>query len=281
MKKAKKDLFYKVFFTFSTVFSFIFICHSDKLGGFFSSYNNDIVIMFLKLLIPIVLCSLSTILLLLNEKDCSFISKTLPFCIILTTIIIITDTYTFKLYGSNFMYETIHSMYFLAGVFSCMMTVVAVYLKKEIRGYDEFYKTLCISVTPIFIFIFIKVFIRNPINFDYFSVNTKPFFRINEMLDYVFNNFNVGMGQTYILLGNILFFIPLGFLIPFYLKNKKSVYQFLTGLAIPLMIEIYQFIFKCGDVDIDDIILNYLGFIAGFSLCKMIEKAVLKRKARK
>ena len=51
---------------------------------------------------------------------------------------------------------------------------------------------------PIFVFIFIKVFIRNPINFDYFSVNTKPFFRINEMLDYVFNNFNVGMGQTYI-----------------------------------------------------------------------------------
>lgn len=281
MKKEKSNLNFKIFFTISTVFSFIFVCHSDKLTGFFSSYNNNIIIMFLKLIIPIALCSFSTAFLVLKTRNCDYITKTLPYSILFTTAIIIADTYTFKLYGSTFMYETIHCMYFLAGVFSCMLTVIIIVLKTQINGFDKFYRALWISVTPILVFIFVKVFIRNPINFDYFSINTKPFFRINQMLDYVSHNFKFGMGQTYILLGNILFFIPLGFLIPFYFKKSKTFFQFIIGLAIPVMIETYQFIFKCGDVDIDDIILNYFGFTAGFLLCKIIERAIEKRKARK
>lgn len=74
------------------------------------------------------------------------------------------------------------------------------------------------------------------------------------------------------ILGNILLFIPLGFILPI-IKNKrmKIKYILILSLIISTFIEVTQFLFLTSRrADIDDIILNVLGGLLGFMLYKLI-----------
>lgn len=67
------------------------------------------------------------------------------------------------------------------------------------------------------------------------------------------------------LLGNIIPFIPFGFLLPItYKKFRPAIRVFFTGLASILLIEIFQFVTKLGSFDVDDIILNMIGIVCGY-----------------
>lgn len=64
------------------------------------------------------------------------------------------------------------------------------------------------------------------------------------------------------IMGNILLFIPYGFLSSYILNNKKISVTFILSLIVSLTIEVVQY--YIGRVfDIDDIILNVLGGIIG------------------
>ena len=67
------------------------------------------------------------------------------------------------------------------------------------------------------------------------------------------------------LLGNIIPFVPFGFLLPItYKKFSSTISVFFTGLASILLIEIFQFFTKLGSFDVDDIILNMIGIVCGY-----------------
>lgn len=69
------------------------------------------------------------------------------------------------------------------------------------------------------------------------------------------------------ILGNIILFMPLGFI----LKNTLNVSKMLTfllGLGIIIILEWLQFLSKRGVLDIVDIFLNALGLIVGVLLSK-------------
>jgi len=73
------------------------------------------------------------------------------------------------------------------------------------------------------------------------------------------------------ILGNILAFSPLGFLLPIlFNKYKKLKNIFFISLSISLSIEIIQLFFNMGSCDIDDLILNVLGAILGFGVYKVL-----------
>lgn len=64
------------------------------------------------------------------------------------------------------------------------------------------------------------------------------------------------------IIGNIMLFIPYGFLSSYLLKNKKLSITFILSLIASLTIELVQY--NIGRVfDIDDIILNVLGGLIG------------------
>lgn len=63
--------------------------------------------------------------------------------------------------------------------------------------------------------------------------------------------------------GNILLFVPLGIYLPLYKKRKNFIKNLLYGLIIATGVEVVQFVFALGVMDIDDVILNTLGFIVG------------------
>lgn len=67
------------------------------------------------------------------------------------------------------------------------------------------------------------------------------------------------------LVGNVVMFIPAGWLIPGIWKGHRNFFQFIaTTLAAILIIELTQLLTLLGSFDIDDVILNMAGLILGY-----------------
>ncbi len=76
---------------------------------------------------------------------------------------------------------------------------------------------------------------------------------------------------------NIILFMPLGFLLPALWKEYRSFKAtVLSGFALSLLIEILQ-IFTFRLTDVDDLITNTIGTVAGYYLWKMAAKRIVKQ----
>ena len=82
------------------------------------------------------------------------------------------------------------------------------------------------------------------------------------------------------IIGNCAMFIPTGILTPVLYRHldsfKKTV---LTGFLISLSIEIIQLPFAVRASDIDDLILNTLGVMVGYSIYALVKKLKARKKA--
>ena len=80
------------------------------------------------------------------------------------------------------------------------------------------------------------------------------------------------------LFGNMFLLMPLGIIFPLVDKKLNTPLKAIAaGIAISLTIEILQLPFFQRVTDINDLILNSAGYIAGYLICLMIKKA--KKKA--
>lgn len=71
--------------------------------------------------------------------------------------------------------------------------------------------------------------------------------------------------------GNVLLFLPLGFLLPMIIRLKHGfVWQLLFGFSVSLIIESCQYLFAARIFDIDDIVLNTIGTVIGCLIYVMI-----------
>ena len=78
-----------------------------------------------------------------------------------------------------------------------------------------------------------------------------------ELLSYAWINF----------LGNLLLFIPVGFLLPCLARRVRSFLRILlTTIVLLLLLETLQLFTLLGSFDIDDIILNLLGAAIGYMI---------------
>ena len=66
----------------------------------------------------------------------------------------------------------------------------------------------------------------------------------------------------YLLVGNIAWFIPIGFLLPLSTRIKPW-HAILCGFGLSLLIEAFQYLFSVGCTDVDDLIFNTLGTAIG------------------
>lgn len=72
------------------------------------------------------------------------------------------------------------------------------------------------------------------------------------------------------LFGNVLMFVPPGYLLPKIWKNcRKFGATFLIMLVSILAVEVLQYISGLGSMDIDDLILNMLGVMIGYLFWKI------------
>lgn len=79
----------------------------------------------------------------------------------------------------------------------------------------------------------------------------------------------------YNLVANIALFVPYGYLL-MVLINKKRVW-FLSSIPVIsiALIEVLQFVTRRGQLDIDDLILNVLGFVIGYVLYPFLKRYLL------
>ena len=71
--------------------------------------------------------------------------------------------------------------------------------------------------------------------------------------------------------GNIIMFVPLGFLLPRVFPQRASLPRvLLTTAAIISAVELLQLFTLVGSCDIDDLILNVLGAAMGYGLHKLL-----------
>ncbi len=98
---------------------------------------------------------------------------------------------------------------------------------------------------------------------DTYHYNLQPFREISRFFTYRevigFRGFAIN------LLGNIVVFMPWGFMVPVIRKSvHKFLYTVISTFLLSLCIETIQLLTRVGSFDVDDLILNTLGGIAGF-----------------
>ncbi len=72
------------------------------------------------------------------------------------------------------------------------------------------------------------------------------------------------------IVGNLIVFIPFGFLFPMVYPNRKSFFSvFVTCFVTVVGIELFQYTTCLGFCDIDDLILNMLGCVVGYVIYTM------------
>ena len=78
--------------------------------------------------------------------------------------------------------------------------------------------------------------------------------------------------------GNIAAFVPLGFFMPcLFSRQRRFRSAFLTAVGIVACVELLQLFTLRGSCDIDDLILNIIGFTLGFVIWKLFIKFKSKK----
>lgn len=86
----------------------------------------------------------------------------------------------------------------------------------------------------------------------------------------------------YQLVGNIAWFIPFGFLLPYLTgRPKKLKIILLFGFLLSFLIEFSQYAFGTGESELDDLILNTFGAFIGFRLFRLYARVNNTRKEKK
>jgi glycopeptide antibiotics resistance protein len=110
------------------------------------------------------------------------------------------------------------------------------------------------------------------------SSNFTPFKTIIFYLFLADVNLNIRIEN---LAGNIIGFAPLGFILPLISKRfQKLSTATLAAFSLSLTFEILQLLFELGSFDVDDVILNTFGGVAGFLSLKLVLLVVRSRVKR-
>ncbi len=74
------------------------------------------------------------------------------------------------------------------------------------------------------------------------------------------------------LVGNVVVFLPFGFLLPYVLKRGRNFFvMLLNAFLFVLGIEVFQLFSAFGAFDVDDILLNCLGAVMGYMIYLVYE----------
>lgn len=100
--------------------------------------------------------------------------------------------------------------------------------------------------------------------------NFIPFKTISYYFYQFFNNYMATRFFIEKIAGNLIFLSPLGFFLPVFLKKLKKVSRFIiVYIGICVLSEILQILIGNGYMDIDDVILQFIGGVIVFVIFKL------------
>lgn len=165
---------------------------------------------------------------------------------------------------------------FLGGFAALIVWFIIAFIKKKATSRKILVSLFIVYITCV---ISITVF---PIEIDpeILSMTDKsivliPFSTISEL-------FSSGTLKTIVLqiVGNVLLTVPYGISIPFLSKAKKWYIYLIYALVFPVIIELIQLIICLSTssfyrtVDVDDIILNFIGALVGYGVYKILPEFI-------
>lgn len=156
-----------------------------------------------------------------------------------------------------------------------VVSVLSEFLQKakRIANFSIFFKlsSIIFSFLYISIFVYALFFYTNRGLYTVREINIIPFTRT--ILPYVSGSARASLYTDIInMLANIFLFIPIGFYLGVLSKKIKLKNRLIILIFIPVLVEVLQYVFACGISDIDDVIINSMGGLLGFSLNRLIEK---------
>ena len=83
------------------------------------------------------------------------------------------------------------------------------------------------------------------------------------------------------LFGNVIIFIPFGFFLPMASKYRRCFATLFWIFGLSLCVETFQLLTKVGSFDVDDILLNTIGGVAGhiiFVICVAIRRRHVRKR---
>lgn len=83
------------------------------------------------------------------------------------------------------------------------------------------------------------------------------------------------------LFGNVIIFMPFGFFMPMASKYRSLFSTVFYSFGLSLCVETFQLVTKVGSFDVDDLLLNTIGGLAGyilFSICAAIRRRHVYKK---
>lgn len=106
------------------------------------------------------------------------------------------------------------------------------------------------------------------------NYNLVPFRSIGNQVVHIFQGWALVN-----LFGNIVPFIPFGFLLPISYRKINTFYKvFVVGFLSIIFIELFQFITKLGSLDVDDIILNAVGVSIGYFMIWLFNRIFIRKR---
>ena len=164
-------------------------------------------------------------------------------------------------------------------IFIVMIVVIAyqrfkAFFKKDrflTEQYKKFYSVSSVAFTAFYIVVLIYCFFicRIP-----GGERVEPNLRLFEAFRWTFLSGYLDYERMILFLGNIAIFVPLGYLLFHSLKKvKRKILLVLLPVFLSSAIEFSQYYFGMGHPDVDDVLLNVIGFYIGALLKMLLDRA--------
>lgn len=167
------------------------------------------------------------------------------------------------------------TMLFIVFFTSIIYFIVKLLFKYNDTNFIKDYSCFCRLTIKIFLafyalILFYSFFLVRKITWTCNEYNLIPF----ETIAFTFSRGYIDYELFFLFLGNIAIFLPLGVLISLLSKNKAIL--IFTPILLSGVIEVSQYFLGNGHPDIDDFILNVIGFYLGALFKVIMDYAVYK-----
>ena len=265
--RAKK--FTDVLLTLALFFTSCCFVDMASHGVFFIDFDCR----WLKLLLAFVIPAIAVVVHYLYNRSLLEIADRTATIMVVYGVLLLLDSATFRLMWDIEKGTTIyHIVYGLETFFTVLLVITVIANINQRRhimnnNYAESLKAFFTGFCFLFAvdFFYIYIFLRKydpscckPLNLVPFEGELKAFLTTR---------------QAPLLMrdaGNVFFFTAMSWMITELCKKRR----YLLGIVIPVLtsvlMEVYQYLFHCGDADIDDVLLNTFGVVLGALIYKLI-----------
>lgn len=218
----------------------------------------------------------------LIKADPETISGSLELMLIFWIIYALYKQINIHILAKDYSFRWLHLFYFdkPALIFIVFFISILYYIFKLIKNknnpdFIQSYKAFIRRTSLIFviyysIILIYSFFLVREVTLVRPEYNLKPF----EMIIFTFSRGYIDYELIFLFLGNIAIFLPLGIFATAFIKNKFILIS--MPVVISFAIETSQYFLGNGHPDIDDFILNVLGFYLGIGIKKLLDLLVNK-----